>query len=179
MSDGNTIRAALDRELLKHIRKRNQLSAGAKARKTKFEKRSGLPGGLSKLTSPSHWEINPRFDPFYVRSRIDSLVHALANKARSLKYVPDPSLTIQIPKASGGTREICISAIPDAALSYWLGKKLIERNAYKFSSYSYAYRADRNAHHAIDHLMTSIRGKSRLFVLEYDFAQYFDSIRHD
>jgi hypothetical protein len=56
---------------------------------------------------------------------------------------------------------------------------LIKRNSYRFSSYTYAYRADRNAHHVIEHLMGHIRGRARLFVLEYDFAKYFDTIRHD
>ena len=119
------------------------------------------------------------FNPYYVRSRLNTIGHSIGRKIRSQSYVPRPTITVNMSKPGGGSREIAISTVPDAAVSYWLGKRLIDRNSYRFSSYSYAYRSDRNAHHAIQHLMSEIRGRNRLFVLEYDFAKFFDSIRHD
>ena len=119
---------------------------------------------------------NPHFNPFYIRSRIDSIGYTINRRVKSGTYNPNPALLVGIPKPTGGTRDISISTIPDAAVSYWLGQQLLNRNAHRFSSYTYAYRADRNAHHAIYHLMSDIRGQNRLFVLEYDFSKYFDSI---
>jgi hypothetical protein len=47
------------------------------------------------------------------------------------------------------------------------------------SAYSYAYRDDLTAHDAILHIQAELRGSQRLFMAEYDFSKYFDSISHD
>ncbi len=145
----------------------------------RFKKRSGMPPGTPKAQHPQHWDAHPHFNPFHVRSRLDSFAYSIAEKLRSGQYELKPSITLGLPKPEGGTREVSVFSLPDAAVSYWLGRRLIARNTHFFSSYSYAYRADRNAHHAIHHLMTEIRSRSRVFVLEYDFAKYFDSIEHE
>ena len=107
------------------------------------------------------------------------MAYALANAVRNGTYTPKPSLSLKIKKPGGGSRGISIFTIPDASVSYWLNERLTARNAHFFSSYAYAYRADRNVHHAIQNLMRDIRGQKRLFVLEYDFSKYFDTISHD
>jgi RNA-directed DNA polymerase len=153
-------------------------ASSAHARKRYF-KRSGVRGGEPVLARPKHWSAHAHFSPYYVRSRQESITHAIEKRVREMRYKPLASLAVRIPKPGGGERELSINSIPDSALSYWLGKRLIERNSYRFSSYSYAYRADRNAHHAIQHLSEAIAERSRVFVVEFDFAKYFDSIRHD
>ena len=178
MDGSRSIRAALDREVRKLIRRYNQVAASSALDRKRYQKRSGAVGLKPSSATPAQWNADPLFNPFYVRSRLDNIGHAIVHKIRTQAYEPKPSLLLEIPKPSGGTREIAISTIPDAAVSYWLGKRLIDRNAYRFSSYSYAYRSDRNAHHAIQHLMSELRGRNRVFVLEYDFAKYFDSIDH-
>lgn len=179
MAAKGTIFEALDREVHKLIRRHSQAVAGAALNRKRYEKRSGVAGAKPQSNSPAHWGAHPHFNPFHVRSRLDSFAHVISRKVRSHQYEPNPTLMVSIPKPGGGTRDIAISTVPDAAVSYWLGKRLVDRNSYRFSSYSYAYRSDRNAHHAIEHLMSEIRGRNRLYVLEYDFAKYFDSIRHD
>lgn len=175
----SAIHAALDREVRKLIRRHNKASFNAALNRKRYEKRSGQAGAKPSSTRPSHWDVHPHFDPFYVRSRLSSISHAIARTTGSGNYQPRPSLLVAIPKPSGGERNVAISPVPDAAVSYWLGKRLIDRNSHRFSSYSYAYRSDRNAHHAIQHLAHELVGRSRMFVLEYDFAEYFESIRHD
>lgn len=179
MDGSKSIKEALDREVLKLIRRHNQVVASSALNRKKYEKRSGRVAGKPNSSDPAQWNAHPLFNPFHVRNRKHSIGHAIVQKVRNQTYKPKPALLLEIPKPSGGTREIAISTIPDAAVSYWLGKRLIDRNAYRFSSYSYAYRSDRNAHHAIQHLMSELRGRHRVFVLEYDFAKYFDSIDHD
>jgi hypothetical protein len=179
MADKTAIAEALEREVGKLIRRHSKSTAASAHNQKKYQKRSGQPGAPPASLVPPHWALNPHFNPYHVRARIQSFSHAIAKKIRTSSYEPNPSLLLPIPKPGGGSREISISTVPDAAVAYWLGSRLIKRNSYRFSSYTYAYRADRNAHHAIEHLMANIRGHTRLFVLEYDFAKYFDSIRHD
>ena len=179
MADKTAIAEALEREVGKLIRRHSKSTAASAQNQKKYHKRSGQPAKPPTSLVPPHWNLSPHFNPYHVRARIDSFSHALARKIRTSSYEPSPSLLLPIPKPGGGSREISISTVPDAAVAYWLGSRLIKRNSYRFSSYTYAYRADRNAHHAIEHLMAYIRGRPRLFVLEYDFAKYFDSIRHD
>lgn len=179
MHGSKSIKSALAREVRKLIRRHNQVVAVSAHIRKRYEKRSGTVAGKPTSNVPAQWKAHPLFNPFHVRSRLDSIGHTIIRKMRNRTYKPEPALLLEIPKPSGGTREIAISTIPDAAVSYWLGKRLIDRNAYRFSSYSYAYRSDRNAHHAIQHLMSELRGRHRVFVLEYDFAKYFDSIDHD
>lgn len=173
------IRNCLDREVSKLIRRYNAQCQAAADNRRRYRKRTGQAPGTTEALTPAHWEAHSHFNPFYVRSRLDSFAHAISHKVRSGDYTLYPSLSLDLAKPSGGTRTISVFTIPDAAVSYWLGWRLISRNEHFFSSYSYAYRADRNAHHAIQHLMSHIRGSRRLFLLEYDFAKYFDSISHD
>ena len=178
MTERSAIYAALDREVQKLIRRYNKAVANSALNRKRYEKRSGLTAAQPASAIPVHWDAHSHFNPFFVRSRLNSIAHAITRKIRSKTYVPNPTLVAAISKPGGGTRDIAISTVPDAAVSYWLGKRLIDRNSYRFSSYSYAYRSDRNAHHAIQHLMSELRSRNRLFVLEYDFAKYFDSIHH-
>ncbi len=173
------IKRALDREVTKLIHRHNASMASSAKGRERYERRSGEEAGSVKSARPAHWDLSPHFDPYHVRRRLDSFGYALSKRLAAASYTPDPMLVLPIPKPGGGTREICISTVPDSAVSYWLGRRLIQRNSHRFSSYTYAYRADRNAHHAIEHLMATIRDRSRVFVLEYDFAKYFDTIRHD
>jgi RNA-directed DNA polymerase len=173
------IKKALEREVDKLIHRHNASAASSAKGRKRYERRSGEIAAAVKSLRPSHWELSPHFDPYHVRRRLDTFGHALSVGLTKASYNPDPMLVLPIPKPGGGTREICISTVPDSAVSYWLGRRLIQRNSHRFSSYTYAYRADRNAHHAIEHLMGSIRNRNRLFVLEYDFAKYFDTIRHE
>ncbi len=173
------IKTALRREVDKLIARYNSYCRRRALDRDRFSRRTGLKAKAPNSTKPAHWKVHPHFDPFYVRSRLDSISHATGKKLNDGAFEPDPILLAEIDKPGGGKREISILSVPDAAVSYALGHDLIARNAHFFSSYTYAYRADRNAHHAIQHLMTDLRDRNRVFVLEYDFARYFDSIKHD
>lgn len=53
------------------------------------------------------------------------------------------------------------------------------KNKHRFSSFSYAYRDDRNLHFAIQDVATDFHEESRVFVAEFDFSKFFDSISHE
>lgn len=174
-----TIKKYLLSECNKIIKKHHIHISGLKKNQTRYKKRTGLSPQEPSSYIPSHWELHKHFNPFYVRSRADSIAHSIANKIRNKTYKPNPSVIIEIPKPDGGKRQITISTIPDAAVSLYLFKLLVKRNAQLFSSYSYAYRSDRNAHHAIENLYRNVNGRQRQYILEFDFAKYFDSISHE
>jgi len=175
---GLPVRRALEREVGKLISRHNSHCRATALYRRRYVKRSGRVASRPASSVPAHWEAHPLFNPYYVRSRLANIAHSISDKLRHSQYDPKPALALDIPKPHGGTREISVLTVPDAAVSYALGKALIERNAHFFSSYTYAYRTDRNAHHAIQHLMSELRDCSRVFALEYDFSRYFDSIDH-
>ncbi len=69
--------------------------------------------------------------------------------------------------------------MPDSAVAHYLYRELLRRNGHRFSSYSFAYRPDRTAHFAVEHLFKAVQRRKKLFIVEYDFAKYFDTISHD
>jgi RNA-directed DNA polymerase len=164
-----------DKQIARYMAK---LRAAALDRE-RYERRTGGSAGIPKTTVPSHWTLDQQFNPFYVRSHIDSLSFTLAKQLRAETYQPKPCLRVQVPKPTGGTRGISIFTVVDAAISTWLYDNLLKRNVPEFSNYAYAYRVDRNAQHAIDYIAKALVSKKRAYVLEYDFTKYFDSVRHD
>ena len=173
-----TITQYIERECHKQIRRFHQRNAQAKRVQTRFKKRTGRQPGLPANDVPPHWSLSNQFHPFRVRSRAEVYAHAISKAIRSETYSPQPCLVQHIPKATGGTRPITVFAAADAAVATYLYERLLERNAHLLSSHAYAYRRDRNAHHAIQHISSRARGSRRKFVLEYDFKDYFGSISH-
>lgn len=131
------------------------------------------------VRKPSHWSIDPKFDPFYVFKRRKQIARSIARNIENEKYEPNAPFEKIIPKAQGGTRVISVYQIPDAALSKLLYKKLLAKNRHRFSSFSYAYRDDRNVHFAIQDISMELQQKSRIFIAEFDFSKFFDSIDHE
>jgi len=172
------LQQALVREADKQIRRHfANLETKAKHRHN-YAKRTGKVALRPGRSVTRHWGLDQQFDPFYVRKHSGSIAHALEASIRRGDYKPRPSLRIEIPKPNGGTRAISIFTVVDAAVSYWLFQRLLDRNTPVFSGYSYAYRSDRNAQHAIEHLFRAMKGRQSIYVLEYDFTRYFDSVNH-
>ncbi len=176
------MRDEIEKQLLvecdKHIRRHMVTLRAAAAIRDKYHKRTGKPAGQPQSRTPRHWSLDQLFNPYYVRSHAATIAHALSIRLREGSYKPRPSLRVQVPKPRGGTRGISIFTIVDSAVSTWLFKRLLERNCAGFSNYSYAYRFDRNAQHAVDNLSRALIGRQRAYLLEYDFTKYFDNISH-
>lgn len=147
-------------------------------RRRQFRLRTGETPEPRRRSQPEQWLLHPHFDPFYVRSRADKIADGIEKRLLDGAYDVEPILQRSVPKNGGGVRRISILPIPDAVVAATLAKRLIARNAHLFSSYSFAYRPDRNAHHAIQHLSRAIKDTARAFVVEFDFKSYFDSVEH-
>ncbi len=143
----------------------------------KMKRYSPVP--TKHVQTPGHWQINRLFNPFYVYKHRSSIAMSVANKIKNGTYIPALPAEALIPKVSGGSRRVNIYQIPDAAVSSLFYKLLLDKNKHRFSPYSYAYRSDRNVHFAIQDISVELKKHSRLFIAEFDFKKFFDSIDHD
>jgi RNA-directed DNA polymerase len=142
------------------------------------EKRTGKKSKKHVLTPPLRWKFEQQFNPFYVRGNLGAFVRAIETAIKSNTYTPRPCLNVEIAKDGGGKRRISIYCIPDAAVGTWLRDRLQERNRHLLSRSAFAYRADKNANDAIRQIADAVKLSPRLFVVEYDFEKFFDSIDH-
>ncbi|KPX67944.1 hypothetical protein [Pseudomonas syringae group genomosp. 3] len=131
-----------------------------------------------KVESPEYWEVDRRFNPFYVKSNAKAIARSIAKKISNRTYAPAEPFRKSIPKSSGGSRELTIYQIPDAAISRYFYSRLLDKNRHRFSSFSYAYRNDRNVHFAIQDIAIDISQEARTFIAEFDFSDFFGSIDH-
>ncbi len=126
-----------------------------------------VPKKIIKL--PIHWSADPKFDPFYVRSRAKSIARSISRKIELGKYVPNSPYIQSGPKSDGGQRHVTIYQIPDAAVSKLFYARLLSKNKHRFSSFSYAYRNDRNVHFAIQDISVDLSQDARSFVADLIF----------
>lgn len=70
-------------------------------------------------------------------------------------------------------------AIADEVVSKRLYTSLMNKNRARLSAHSYAYRNDLGVHDAISRMQADWSGEHRLYVAQYDFADYFGSVDHD
>lgn len=132
-----------------------------------------------RVKIPEHWLEEKKNNPFYVNKHKRQIAHSIAKKIKDGSYTPNCPKIKKIPKSSGGSRNVTIYQIPDAAVSKLFYQRLLRKNRHRFSSFSYAYRNDRNVHFAIQDISIELSQASRVFVAEFDFSKFFDSINHD
>ena len=130
------------------------------------------------VRTPDVWDVDPKFNPFHVYKRRSQIARAVAKKIRLGTYAPEPPELKEIPKTSGGTRQVTVYQIPDQAVSRLIYEQLLRKNRHRFSSFAYAYRDDRNVHFAIQDIAVELKQNARVFVAEFDFSKFFDSIDH-
>jgi RNA-directed DNA polymerase len=159
---------------LRHHAYHNALCVENKRKKT----RSSSPTNLKSVKKPPQWLDDKKFDPFYVKKHAKTIAHSIAKKIANKTYEPFEPSKNKIAKASGGYREVAVYQIPDAAISTFFYHRLLSKNKHRFSSFSYAYRDDRNVHFAIQDIAVELSQSSRLFVAEFDFSKFFDTISH-
>ncbi|AEK59847.1 reverse transcriptase domain-containing protein [Collimonas fungivorans] len=131
-----------------------------------------------EIRTPDYWNIDKKFNPFYVRRRAKSIALSIALKIQNGEYAPNDPHIKEIDKPGGGKRQLTIYQIPDAAVSQLFYTRLLAKNRHRFSSFSYAYRNDRNVHFAIQDISVDIEQDARTFIAEFDFSDFFGSINH-
>lgn len=143
------------------------------------KKRMGSSAAAKKVNKPDYWAVDKKFNPFYVKRNYKSIARSIARKIERRTYIPNSPHVKLVDKPDGGQREVSIYQIPDAAVSKLFFNRLLEKNKHRFSSFSYAYRNDRNVHFAIQDIAVDLCRNERTFVAEFDFSDFFGSISHE
>lgn len=141
-------------------------------------RRSADSPPLLVANKPTLWETEPALDPYHVRKRSKSIAHAITKDLRAGTYAPLPPAGFRREKLSGGSRTISNFALADEVISNRLYRSLLKKNRARLSARSYAYRDDANAYDALAYMQAEWRFEHRVFVAEYDFTDFFDSISH-
>jgi RNA-directed DNA polymerase len=137
-----------------------------------------LDAPRKEIKVPEYWALDLKFNPFYVRRRAAAIAKSIAKKIKDHTYEPLPPHLKKIPKSGGGERELTVFQIPDSAVSTYFYQRLLAKNRHRFSSFSYAYRNDRNVHFAIQDIAVDLAQNARTFIAEFDFSDFFGSIDH-
>lgn len=174
MSIEGDVRDECDKLIKRFERYARELREEDNRRKT----RTGVAkAGL--IRRPSYWGVDNLFNPYKVRASAESISRAIRLGLANGDYRPYNSVLYEVPKSDGTHRAISVFNIPDAAVSRRIYRSLLAKNKPRMSSYSYAYRDDLTVHDAIHHIASDFTGHRRMFIAEYDFSKYFDSIDHD
>ena len=158
----------------RHQKYASDLAAGLRRR----EKRSGVPQD-KVVHNPEYWSADQGFNPYYVYFHARGISYAIEKALTSAEYRPRSAVIYSLLKADGTLRDVSVFQVADNAVSTLTFQRLIEKNARHLSAHAYAYRRDLTIHDAVLHISSDFNSKSRIFIAEFDFRKFFDSIAHD
>lgn len=170
----NAIREEAIKLIVRYHEYHNRIHIEAK----RNAKRLGESAPAKIIHTPDYWTHDKKHNPFYVKKKYKSIARSIAKKIESRTYSPNQPYIKIVPKSDGGDRNVSIYQIPDAAVSKWFFNRLLSKNKHRFSSFSYAYRNDRNVHFAIQDISVDLYRNERAFLAEFDFYDFFGSISH-
>jgi RNA-directed DNA polymerase len=93
-------------------------------------------------------------------------------------YQPTPVLRKEIPKPTGGTRQLGVPIVLDRLIHQAIAQVVSEICDPDFSERSYGFRPGRSAHDAVYRAREYIRQSYRVAV-DMDLEKFFDTVNHD
>jgi group II intron reverse transcriptase/maturase len=102
----------------------------------------------------------------------------LRKEVLSGSYKPSPVKKVEIPKPHGGVRMLGIPTVLDRLLQQAISRWLNQFYEPGFSSFSYGFRPNRNAHQALLQAQ-SFLNEGKRHVIELDLEKFFDKVNHD
>jgi RNA-directed DNA polymerase len=117
---------------------------------------------------------------------VDELEPWFAANARKLqdalltgRYEPRPVLGVEIPKPSGGTRQLGIPTVVDRLVQQAILQVLEPLLDPTFSDASFGFRPGRSAHQALFRAQQYVGEEGRCIVVDLDLEKFFDRVNHD
>ena len=165
-------------ECNKLIRKHERYMRKMREDDIRRSRRATLPA-TATLLRPSYWDIDRGFNPYLVRANAEPIARAVNAALRSRDYRPRSPVAHTVAKPGGGERIVSVFQVVDAVVSRAVYNSLLAKNRALMSARSYAYRSDLSTHDAIQYISSEFTAADRLYVAEYDFSKYFDSISHE
>lgn len=148
-------------ELMEMILSQRNLEEAIRAVKSN----KGAPG-IDKMTVN---EIDE-----YFNENMDEIKTTIKNK----KYKPLPVRRVYIPKPNGKERPLGIPTVRDRVIQQAVAQVLINVYDEHFSSHSYGFRPNRNAHGAIEEVLKYLN-EGYEWVIDLDIEKFFDKVNHD
>jgi RNA-directed DNA polymerase len=112
--------------------------------------------------------------------RLEENLRSLLERAKSGTYRAPPLRRVHIPKGDGSqTRPIGIPTFEDKVLQRAVAMLLAAIYEEDFAPFSFGFRPERSAHHALEALRDGIMGMSGGWVVEVDIRKFFDSVDHE
>ena len=138
----------------------NVLAAMKRVRRNK-----GSPGidGMSVEELPEYMAVN------WWRIRQELLAGS---------YRPQPVKRVEIPKPSGGVRQLGIPTVVDRMIQQLVLNVLQPKFDPTFSEHSYGFRPGRSAHQAVKAARQYVQD-GRKWVVDVDLEKFFDRVNHD
>jgi RNA-directed DNA polymerase len=165
-------------EAEKLVRRHQMYASDLASNLKRVERRTGQV--LTKeIKVPQYWSADDGFDPYRVRQKTKGIAYAISKALDGGNYKPRPAVQYSVPKNDGGQREVSVFQVADNAISRLTYERLLEKNSRHFSSHAYAYRKDLTIHDAVLHIAADLHNKSRVFIAEFDFRKFCDSISHE
>ena len=171
------IRRAIEAEAKKRLAKYSRDQYYMHKWQSSFSKRTGQSPHPSSHKIPAMWGFHKHFDPRYCLNYSAFLAKGIWTALQEGRYRPTAAYRVKIRKASGGFRHIDCFSVPDAAVAKIFLNNLRTRNAKVFSDSSYAYQNNKTPLDAVIRLKSLMRSH-KIFISQYDFSKYFDSIQH-
>jgi RNA-directed DNA polymerase len=103
---------------------------------------------------------------------------AVKAKLEAGTYLPQAVKRVTIPKPNGGERKLGIATYMDRLIQQAISQELTKMYDADFSEHSYGFRAEKNAHQAVQKAREYIN-EGYSHVVDLDLAQFFDRVNHD
>ena len=102
----------------------------------------------------------------------------LLESIRTRKYKPQPVLGIEIPKESGGKRQLGIPTVVDRVIQQAIAQVLTPIYEKQFSKSSYGFRPGRSCEQAVLKSLELINDGYD-WIIDIDLERFFDTVHHD
>lgn len=103
---------------------------------------------------------------------------SIRERIRQRKYKPQPVLRVEIPKPSGGVRNLGIPSVIDRIIEQAIVQVLTPIVEPHFSEYSYGFRPRRSAQQAVIKLLEYLND-GYTYIVDIDLEKFFDNVHHD